>query len=563
MATSAFKSTTRRTPIGDDSPSSSNHRNSSVGPASSHHRRSRSLSRISRPFTPQSDDFSDDGVAPRGRFVNTLRGSGFPEVTLDDLDVPFLGSGERSLAPSRNDDAADMSSASHRRGRSVSRQSLDAGNGRVGGSGVNSEPNSRRRRSVSVVRYPIGDSESYLDHSRPSNGTSLNRRISLAPSSNTAGSNYRPGLRRSLSQKNLRHHDGYSSHSSGLTDDEGRDDRNAYCIRNGIEKTIRAVYAQKKGEHPGGEDMTCGLYEAMRKELRNAVEEIKLELENPVQAIGKTDNSALASNESMQGVSAIRRDYATKMEMSERRKQDLLVEILKEEQHGRELSKIVKELLPGQDTIVERAPRNRKKSNDRGRVSKRLTEEAEKYIEDFTSNVEDTDISSIDGERSDTSSSFIGVQKTEAFQSRAISKSRPVEMDGVVLPWLQWETSNDASSVPLSMNKGTPTIRSWEALQNSTPAQDSSNYSVSSRGSWSPGVADSHSTDAKGGVIDLGDVGSYGSKFPLKETRGLTLDIDEYLKRSNEEDYLWERWMQHQRIHSGTMLLCGQTSHSY
>ncbi|CAN1220888.1 hypothetical protein LINGRAPRIM_LOCUS92 [Linum grandiflorum] len=424
-----------------------------------------------------------------------------------------------------------MSSASHRRGRSVSRQSLDAGNGRVGGSGVNSEPNSRRRRSVSVVRYPIGDSEvgklqSYLDHSRPSNGTSLNRRISLAPSSNTAGSNYRPGLRRSLSQKNLRHHDGYSSHSSGLTDDEGRDDRNAYCIRNGIEKTIRAVYAQKK-------------------------------------AIGKTDNSALASNESMQGVSAIRRDYATKMEMSERRKQDLLVEILKEEQHGRELSKIVKELLPGQDTIVERAPRNRKKSNDRGRVSKRLTEEAEKYIEDFTSNVEDTDISSIDGERSDTSSSFIGVQKTEAFQSRAISKSRPVEMDGVVLPWLQWETSNDASSVPLSMNKGTPTIRSWEALQNSTPAQDSSNYSVSSRGSWSPGVADSHSTDAKGGVIDLGDVGSYGSKFPLKETRGLTLDIDEYLKRSNEEDYLWERWMQHQRIHSGTMLLCGQTSHSY
>ncbi|CAN1802151.1 hypothetical protein LINPERHAP1_LOCUS23254 [Linum perenne] len=401
--------------------------------------------------------------------------------------------------------------------------------------------------------------QSYLDHSHPSNGTglnsSLNRGRSLAPSSNTAGSNHRPGLRRSLSQKDLRHHDGYSSHSSGLTDDEARDGQNAYSNRNGIEKTIRAVYAQKKGEHPTGEDTTCGLYEAMRKELRHAVEEIKLELEH---AIGKTDTSALASNESMQGVSAIRRDYATKMEMSERRKQDLLVEILKEEQHGRELSKIVNELLPDQDSIVERAPRTWKKSSDRSRMSKRLTEEAEKYFEDFISNVEDTDISSIDGERSDTSSSFVGVQKTEAFQSPAITKSRPVEMDGVVLPWLQWETSNDPSSASLSKNKGTPTVKSLEALQNSTPTQDSSNCSVSSRGSWSPGVADSHSTniaEAKG--VDSGDVGSYRSKFSLKETRGLTLDIDEYLKRSSEEDFLQERWKQQQRIHSGSMLLCG------
>ncbi|CAN1127889.1 hypothetical protein LINPERPRIM_LOCUS29888 [Linum perenne] len=32
------------------------------------------------PLTPQSDDFSDDGIAPRGRFVNTFRRSGFPMV---------------------------------------------------------------------------------------------------------------------------------------------------------------------------------------------------------------------------------------------------------------------------------------------------------------------------------------------------------------------------------------------------------------------------------------------------------------------------------------------------
>ena len=107
------------------------------------------------------------------------------------------------------------------------------------------------------------------------------------------------------------------------------------------------------------------------------------------------------------------------------------------------------------------------RSNDKSRMSKRLTEEAEKYFEDFISNVEDTDISSLDGERSDTSSTLGGITKTETFRSPVISKSRPVEMDGVALPWLQWETSNDAS--PLSIkNKelpSTPKSNLWDAVQ--------------------------------------------------------------------------------------------------
>lgn len=74
-----------------------------------------------------------------------------------------------------------------------------------------------------------------------------------------------------------------------------------------------------------------------------------------------------------------------------------------------------------------------------------MTQEAKRYIEDFISDVEDTDISSLDGDRSDTSSSIRGITKTPNFQSPAVFKSVPVEMDGVKLPWLQWETSNDAS----------------------------------------------------------------------------------------------------------------------
>lgn len=101
-------------------------------------------------------------------------------------------------------------------------------------------------------------------------------------------------------------------------------------------------------------------------------------------------------------------------------------------------------------------------------MSKRLTEEAERYIEDFISNVEDTDISSLDGERSDTSSSIGGIMRGETFQSPAMSTPPPVFMDGVVLPWLQWETSNEGTPMGCR-NKTeppmTPKSFSWGASQ--------------------------------------------------------------------------------------------------
>ena len=104
-------------------------------------------------------------------------------------------------------------------------------------------------------------------------------------------------------------------------------------------------------------------------------------------------------------------------------------------------------------------------SNDRNRMSEQLTEEAEKYFEDFISNVEDTDLSSFDGERSDASST-LGVRKTrdpilhsgetETFQITAGSNLLPVEMDGVILPWLQWDASNDGSLLQSNNNRVLP-----------------------------------------------------------------------------------------------------------
>lgn len=186
MASSAFKSTTKRTPIG--APAASGDDSTSTN-RSSIHRRSRSLSRFSHPM-PSSpvDKAFDEAPARRGRFVNTSRGSGFPEISLDDLAVEFFGSGDRGRSAARNSEssgATNVAAASHRRGRSVSRHGCSKtsvsgsdGKGRpnysVGGEKVVPETNSRRRRSVSVVRYQISDSEVNIRSIFPQFDSSLN-----------------------------------------------------------------------------------------------------------------------------------------------------------------------------------------------------------------------------------------------------------------------------------------------------------------------------------------------------------------------------------------------------
>uniref|UniRef100_A0A2P2KU57 Uncharacterized protein MANES_06G116500 n=1 Tax=Rhizophora mucronata TaxID=61149 RepID=A0A2P2KU57_RHIMU len=459
MATSAFKSTTKRTPSTKSS-SSSPKDPSSSNQGSSIHRRSRSLSRFSHRIPTNADDFSEEASVPhRGRFVNTVKASGFPEISLDDLAIRSLNSADRGGSDSRLDDVSpgDKASASQRRGRSVSRHSSRVGVGKGNGGSirsggrVNQESNSRRRRSVSVVRYQASDSSETDDLDHPQNSrkhTSLKSFIGghrqMALSDKTTALDHRQGLRRSLSQRDLKYHDGYSSQSSVLTDDEGK---NAHNQKNAVERMIQAVYAQKKAEHPADDDTNSELYEAMRKGLRHALEEIKMELK---QAMGKTNTPLIVSeNCSQPRISSVRRSYTSQLEQPEKYKQDLLAEVLLEEQCGRDHTKIVKKLLPKQDNIaVEKPLHTRKRSNDRNRMSRRLTEEAERYIEDFISNIEDTDISSWDGERSDTSSSIGGITKMEAPQTPAISKPLASEMDGVALPWLQWETCNDCS--PLS-----------------------------------------------------------------------------------------------------------------
>ncbi|XP_075514437.1 uncharacterized protein LOC142549393 isoform X4 [Primulina tabacum] len=535
MATSAFKSTTKRTPIRGSSSSE----DSSSGSRSL--RRSRSLSRFSRPVHPECEagrpvpDYNKT-TGPRGKFVNTLRGSAaFPEISLDDLALEFFGSSSRTENES---DGGGLRERKEREGRSVGRWASDTASSRRRGRSVSrsrgdsilnssafegntivssSDAGSRRRRSLSVARHQISDSESEVDHTRSSRkhsnvkaSTDGNNQMHLSSSNRRLG--------RSRSHKDLSlSHDGYSA------------------------------------EHPTEDVPNGGLYEAMRKEVRHAVQEIRTELN---QAMGR-NQAALTGGDSLQSdnsetlpdLSVLKKIYATKFEQLEKRKQNLSSEMLFEEQRDRDAHKIVKELYVTRTSAVEEQHlQARKRSSDRNWMSNQLSEQAERYFEGFISNV-DTDISSLDGERSDGSSTLGGKERDAAINrngpySTVGSIYSPVEMDGVNLPWLLWETGHDASHS--GKNKAqtpvTPKILHWNS-EKDVVLNDPGSHSASSQGSWSSGRLFGGLTNKRGDTGKTRKVGD--SRF----------DMAEYHELPNSE-ILFEMYRQQNRINSGCLFIC-------
>ncbi|MCO5584605.1 hypothetical protein L7F22_038536 [Adiantum nelumboides] len=90
------------------------------------------------------------------------------------------------------------------------------------------------------------------------------------------------------------------------------------------EKTIRAVYAQMKSLHtdpPVGDVGMTDFLDAMRTEVRRAVSDIRVELEESMQKNGKLSSTTKAENRSeshgigvIQAVADIRKEYTTKLE---------------------------------------------------------------------------------------------------------------------------------------------------------------------------------------------------------------------------------------------------------
>ncbi|GAB2240887.1 hypothetical protein Droror1_Dr00021405 [Drosera rotundifolia] len=555
MATSSFKSTTKRTPIGAETPSSSS--------SSSIYRRSRSVSRV--PETP----------GRKGKFVNTVRGTEFPEISLDDLAIELFSLSELGGGRERQRER-------ERRGRSVSR---------CRGSGGEGEKSGRRRRSVSVVRYKGSDSESEGNPASYSsrvkqNGFSDGRKQKTSVKSSVALDQFRR-LKNCSSQRDFsKLHDDHSSHSSVLTEDEMLD---APYSTYGMQKTyqadhvqlsasIRADHVQKNEENRSSYGLSSSLNSTRQKEFGNSVQEIKQETrqirnnKNPSKMIRK-NGAHLDDYDVFRSVSAIRKSYASKLEQSEHHKQDLLAEMILEERRGKELKQFVGKSVPDlEETLyAKRQPRARKRNEAKRMPKELIVEEAEKIIDDFISSFEDTDISSIDGERSETSSTIETIMKpprdylmsdrvAESFRSPLSSDTQVVEMDGVVLPWLQWETNGDASPLQCSRNGllSTNEIVPQDKLEETrtSQVQEQSTHSKSSRGSWSPVVLDNVSINSDETISKTAESDNLKSCILSNVPRRPRIDIDSYSKCPSDEEFLFERWKNREMIARGGLLLC-------
>lgn len=97
-------------------------------------------------------------------------------------------------------------------------------------------------------------------------------------------------------------------------------------------------------------------------------------------------------------------------------------------------------------------------------------------------------------------------------------------------------------------------------LQEVSNSQDRSIHSASSRGSWSPGIIDSHSMNIgeEGIGSKLGELGQYQCPSYTDGLKTPSFDMEEYLKLQRDEDILFERIRQQQRISSGSLLLCNR-----
>ncbi|KAH9616510.1 hypothetical protein KSS87_007552 [Heliosperma pusillum] len=586
MATAAFRSTSRRTSLaGDSTPGSTAN--------SSSRRRSRSVSRFSHRLPAEENP--PESANRKGKFVNTVRGSGFPEISLDDLAIELFSLSDVSSSANNDSDGRRgrgrslvNDTASFQRGRSVSRRGSHTNELRSNNSNNNSSNckngdgengGVRRRRSFSVApkgKSFISDSENEHFQKTTSRADSVHQNSLQKP---TFSSQQR-GLRRCNSQKDLlRSHDGYTSYSSTFTDDEGNGVRH---LGHEITGGRRVSSAFDKVPCLASCEQNSMLYKEVQKEYAHSgvdksIDVFKGDHKLPGMAINGGRRSA--DSGALKAVSTIRRNYKTKLEESEKRREELRAGIMLEEERNKELKKAV-DLLPNakKASPVKRPVRGRKRSTERIKAPKQLVEDHEKItedfdhdkiIEDFMSSVGETDNSSFDGERSDTSSIIGGTVNPMMryghnmhYEVRSPVRSDLYEgvVDDVELPWLKWETGDDGTPLPrndVKPHPATPKTVLQDALEEragQTEPEQSAD-SKSSHGSWSPGIANSFCIDT-GETSRTVEVESCKNQLLARIPRKSRVDIDDYLKPPSNDNILSEIWKQRENIHSGGLVIC-------
>ncbi|MCO5556753.1 hypothetical protein L7F22_010305 [Adiantum nelumboides] len=247
------------------------------------------------------------------------------------------------------------------------------------------------------------------------------------------------------------------------------------------EKTIRAVFDQMKSlrsEPPVADVGMTNFLDSMRSEVKRAVSDIRIELEEALQrnlaesaTLDEGNRREAEGPVVIRSVADIQNEYTTKLEESEKKVRELWAQIAVEERCCLELSKIVHELLPTpppaclensmpQASSSGRRPPRRRNSAERQIVLESLDVEAQKYFEECVSissfdchgdsddsmHVKETTNTSRKGRVPNSEAALDPATSDSSVKGSAQAKDLLIGSDGVVLPWLKWESEAGGGS---------------------------------------------------------------------------------------------------------------------
>ncbi|XP_059652863.1 uncharacterized protein LOC132299965 [Cornus florida] len=548
MASSAFKSTSKRGTTGSDSSSKKE----------LPRKRSSSVSAVSRTQVEIPSEFLNkrdnplfwSSVSPPDKEIEPQKSVGIGKSAQNASKVSGLSSKA----------ASDVDS---KRGRSVTRKSdavsekVSGGKKEIGRS-LSRVGTGRRVRSVSIGHY--GASESEVEQESVVSSNHRNRSNSNSVPNDVKKARERTKIPRipvTESAESL----------SSLPVPNWEDGISIGSLSEAEEKTIKAVCEQMEsfgGDDLGDDTGRSGIYETVRSEVRRAITDIQNDLEI---AIRRSNATAIATTNvadlppdlvnpgAVELVLDIRREYATKLEESQERARKLQADLAVEEHRGLELSRILKEVLPDPKTTnVQKSRLRRKASTERRKISKNLTEEAMAYFDECVS------ISTFD------SSDFSATEEL------------PFNLVGAFAQAPASSLRQESPSISTSYQPDSGLLHNQESVICDQPEHSRGDSGLTANSSSNEPMIDQATlrginrekgqkfkfsfarklTETVGFENDIRD---YIKKFEKDNNseiiRSSYYDLDEYNLQDHTQNLLFDRVFFKNRIESGSLHLCG------
>ncbi|KAF6167292.1 hypothetical protein GIB67_043153 [Kingdonia uniflora] len=584
MAMSAFKSSSKRGNLGTTSSSTNPRRTSEDLSKKIPHRRSRSVSAVSRNSSITTiDEFLNKRDNPL--FHNPPQNSPQTDQNASKLEET-------------HSTAARVDGLEGRRGRSVSRSSVVLSGEKVVGA--------RKEVGRSLSRVDTGRRQRSVSRGHCDNSESENEQKYCVSSNFGSRSNWssKPEMQiksvATISDTKQTRQTWSSQHpvsepSDDFVSTNWEDGISTTYLSEAEEKTIRAVTKQMKAifyngnatyifylylvkypqciknNHPAGDTGSADICETVRSEVRRAISEIQNDIQNAIQRNNPTVIATtnvddippeLVNPDAVELVSEIRRQYSSKLNQSEERAKKLREDLAVEEHRGQELGRILKEILPEPKSSQAKTFRPRRKNSvERWKMSKRLTEEAMNYFDECVS------ISTFDS--SDFSSTEDPPFNLGAFDS--------LVSDGGAFPSASSSASaHNVASRNQDKNKESDNQVHVNVHPHNNFGLSTSNYCMNTFGDFDDSVHTKtpESRSSHFSFIDKpvetsvgahGDIRSYIKMFE-KETRKASVeckavrssyyDGEDYELQHQDETLLFDRVIYKNRIETGGLLLC-------